>query len=86
MLEENHEKLSIRRQCDLLGISSSVLYYKPVEVSEETLKLMNAIDETSVQSYNLDFMRASQVFISLKYPIFILFLLNHKKIFMVMIN
>jgi len=36
--------LSVVRQCKLLGISRSGLYYQPVEVSEEDLALMKMID------------------------------------------
>lgn len=45
MIEPDHEKLSIRRQCELLKLHRSNLYYEPVEVSEETLQIMNHIDE-----------------------------------------
>lgn len=37
--------MSIRRQCDLIGLSRSNLYYEPVQVSKETLNVMNRIDE-----------------------------------------
>jgi len=39
------EKLSIRQQCDILGVSRSGLYYKTVGESEENLELMRAMDE-----------------------------------------
>ena len=38
-------KLSIRRQCELLGRNRSGLYYKPIKVDAQTLLLMNLIDE-----------------------------------------
>jgi putative transposase len=38
-------QLSIRRQCELLGINRSSLYYKPVGMDAETLLLMRLIDE-----------------------------------------
>ena len=44
-LETEHPVLSLRQQCQLLGINRSSLYYEPVEVEETTLKLMNSIDE-----------------------------------------
>jgi putative transposase len=37
--------LSIRRQCELLGVSRASLYYQPVGESEENLRLMRLIDE-----------------------------------------
>ena len=41
----NHKKLRLSRQCELLGIHRSGLYYKPVGESELNLKLMRMIDE-----------------------------------------
>ena len=38
-------KLSIRRQCELLGLNRSTLYYDPVEESPEDLDLMLAMDK-----------------------------------------
>lgn len=38
-------KLSIRRQCELLGINRSSIYYRPEEVDDYTLLLMRLIDE-----------------------------------------
>jgi putative transposase len=37
--------LSIRRQCELLGLSRSSFYYEPAGVSVEDLRLMRLIDE-----------------------------------------
>ena len=36
---------SMRRQCELLGVSRSSVYYEPVGVASEDLELMRAIDE-----------------------------------------
>jgi len=36
---------SMRRQCELLGVNRSSLYYEPVEPDAETLALMRQIDE-----------------------------------------
>ncbi len=38
-------ELSVRRQCELLGVSRASLYYQPVGESEENLRLMRLIDE-----------------------------------------
>jgi putative transposase len=43
-VDRRHPSLSVVRQCRLLGISRSGLYYRPVEVSEEDLALMKMID------------------------------------------
>ena len=39
------EQISVRRQCELLGVSRSGLYYEPVGTSAEELTLMRRIDE-----------------------------------------
>ncbi len=39
------KNLSIRRQCEILGLNRSTYYYEPVPVSEETLALMNLLDK-----------------------------------------
>ena len=44
-IDRDHESLSIRRQCQLLNIHRSQLYYEPVPESDENLELMRLIDE-----------------------------------------
>jgi len=39
------KKISVRRQCELLSINRSSLYYKPVEEKPENLKIMRLMDE-----------------------------------------
>lgn len=41
----NHEKLSVRQQCNLLGLNRSNLYYEPIGESQYNLLLMKLIDE-----------------------------------------
>ncbi len=38
-------ELSLRMQCDLLGINRSSLYYRPVEIDSYTLQLMHELDK-----------------------------------------
>ena len=45
LVEPNHPQLSLVRQCQLLGMSRSSLYYQPVGPSEEELTLLRLIDE-----------------------------------------
>ena len=45
MIEFDHAKISVRRQCALLGISRSGLYYEPGGPNEEDLLLMRLLDE-----------------------------------------
>tara|TARA_R100001369_G_scaffold81958_1_gene113380 strand:- start:415 stop:711 length:297 start_codon:yes stop_codon:yes gene_type:complete len=44
MINRDRTDLSMTKQCKLLKISRSSLYYTPVGVNAETLKLMNEID------------------------------------------
>lgn len=37
--------MSIRKQCELLGLNRSSLYYQTVPIDEETMQLMNLLDE-----------------------------------------
>jgi putative transposase len=44
MLEKQHPLLSLRCQCDLLGISRSGLYYEPAPCSVEDMRIMHVVD------------------------------------------
>ena len=44
MVDREHLSLSIARQCALLGVARSSLYYRPREASGENLTLMQAMD------------------------------------------
>ena len=43
------EQTSVRRQCELLGVSRSSVYYVPVEPDAEELELMRRIDEIHLE-------------------------------------
>ena len=43
MVDREHLLLSIARQCALLGVARSSLYYRPREASGENLALMQAM-------------------------------------------
>ena len=45
MVDEAHPHLSLVRQCQLLGINRSSLYYRPVAPSEEELTLLRLLDQ-----------------------------------------
>ena len=45
MIERGHPKLSVSRQCALLGLSRSFAYYQRVGVSAEDIGLMRLLDE-----------------------------------------
>ncbi|MGJ0485188.1 MAG: IS3 family transposase [Methylomicrobium sp.] len=40
-----HAELSVTKQCNLLALNRSSVYYRPVEVPNDDLRLMKAIDE-----------------------------------------
>jgi len=45
LIDSVEEGLTVSRQCELLGVSRSSYYYKPVSVSKRDLMLMRMIDE-----------------------------------------
>ncbi len=45
MIETNHPTLSIRRQCDLIGLNRSTFYWQPAGESPLNLALMRLIDQ-----------------------------------------
>jgi len=45
LVERGHPEISVRRQCELLGVNRSGLYYEPAGESEENLLLMRLLDE-----------------------------------------
>ena len=45
MIKPNHDELSVREQCILLGLNRSTLYYAPRKIDNETDTLMRQIDE-----------------------------------------
>ncbi len=44
-LAPNHPGLSLRKQCEILGVNRSSYYYNPKPLDEETLYLMRIVDE-----------------------------------------
>ena len=44
-MDLEHDTISVRRQCELLGLNRASLYYRPKGESEENLRLMRLIDE-----------------------------------------
>jgi putative transposase len=44
MVDSKHPQLSMRKQCEVLGLHRSTLYYEPAEANPEDLEIMNQID------------------------------------------
>jgi putative transposase len=44
-VDRDHAEISIRRQCELLGVGRAGLYYEPLGESAENLKVMRLLDE-----------------------------------------
>lgn len=44
LIEAGHTELSVRRQCELLGLPRSSLYYEPAEETAANLRLMRLLD------------------------------------------
>ena len=51
MIDSGHASLSIARQCELVGISRSGLYYQPSGETELNLTLMRLIDEQHMRRH-----------------------------------
>jgi putative transposase len=45
LVDVGHSELSVRRQCELLGLARASLYYEPATESLDHLRLMRLIDE-----------------------------------------
>jgi hypothetical protein len=45
MIEVYHPQLSVRRQCELVGLNRSSVYYQPACASPENVQLMRLMDE-----------------------------------------
>ena len=44
-LVDNQHDLSVRKQCDILSVHRSGLYYKPLGENPENLEIMRIMDE-----------------------------------------
>jgi putative transposase len=44
LVDAGHAELSVRRQCELLGLNRATFYYQPASATPESLRLMRLID------------------------------------------
>ncbi len=49
-IERNHPRISLRRQCQMLSLSRSNLYYQPKGESAENLRFMELIDKQFLET------------------------------------
>jgi putative transposase len=45
MIDPKHKKLSVRKQCDILAVPRSSLYYQPIPEKPENVKMMHLMDK-----------------------------------------
>ena len=50
LTDRRHRHLSIVRQCQLMGVSRSSLYYRPKETSRQDLSLMREMDRQYLET------------------------------------
>ena len=50
MIVPDHQRLSIRRQCELVSISRASFYRQPAGETSENLELMRIIDEAFMET------------------------------------
>lgn len=73
-LVENQHELSIRKQCDLLSVNRSSLYYAPRGEKPENLEIMRIMDEHYLKHPTEGVLRVQDM-------LFVLgFLVNHKRV------
>ncbi len=73
-LVSDNERISIRNQCELLGINRSGIYYEPKEESAENLSIMNALDKEHLQHPTHGVLQLQDYLFTLG------FFVNHKKV------
>ncbi len=73
MIVRKNHKISIRKQCKLLEIPRSGLYYKPVKEKEENLKIMRILDEYYLKHPTHGVLRIQDYLLSLSIVV------NHKR-------
>ncbi len=63
MTEKNHNEVSVVKQCELLGVSRSGLYYEPVKESGENPAILRWMDEQYLKTpfYGLERLRVQLV-------------------------
>lgn len=74
LVEATHPKLSVRRQCALLGLNRSSLYYQAASTNDENLLIMKLLDEEYTRHPFKGVIKMGEYLRDLGY------LINHKRI------
>ena len=74
MIDCNHPEISIRRQCELIGLNRSSYYYEPAETSTLNLELMRLIDEQYMETPYYGYRKMTQILQRQGYQV------NHKRV------
>lgn len=69
MVESNHEVLSIKKQLDLVSISSSSFYYVPKGESEENRAILRLLDEQYFKTPFYGVLRLTALLVGLGYKV-----------------
>ena len=69
MISRADLQLSIRKQCELLGVNRSLVYYKPAGESTLNLELMRVIDEIHLLDPSLGSPRMRELLCRMDYPV-----------------
>ena len=69
MLDLGHSVLSLRKQCDVLGINRSSLYYRPVGIDAYSLLLMHALDRQYTETPFYGVLKMTQHLRRLGHPV-----------------
>ena len=59
-IDPEHSELSIRKQCTLLGVNRSSVYYRPFEINEYDLLLMRELDKQYTETPFYGVLRMTQ--------------------------
>lgn len=78
MIEPEHKKISVKRQCELLGLNRSSFYYRQTAENQEDALLMRVIDEQYTRTPFYGYRRMTVYLQQLG------FLVNHKRVLRLM--
>jgi putative transposase len=78
-LDRDHPQLSLRRQCELIGLNRSSYYYQPASESPLNLSLMRWIDEQYLQTPFYGYLKMTEHLRQTKKV-----LVNHKRVYRLM--